>query len=269
MSLSAEEQVSISGDTINLRATGSNGNTCVLPDSYDKHVVSVTFAGGFQVKQQFQAFRSVVLAALFSSAYLCVPGSACAEATAGISACAALQDKVRAAECLQSLTQITSDSTSVSEEGMGFGDWQIHQRASDSRVGQSDVFLLLDSKVETTTKEGGVPEAASLVLRCQDDKTSVFVTFENARSTKEDATPLLVTSREGNRPLREEKWTLSRDRKALFPTSSFIQFAKRLKEESEFRVWFLSKSGEPQFVRFATRGLRTALVPLMKACHWG
>ena len=156
------------------------------------------------------------------------------------------------------------------------------------------VVLALDSDDEIQGPLGAV--RPSLVVRCQENKTQVYVVTGMAATLEEasDGGPSnshKVGLRLDDGPASYHSWSESTDHKALFasdliwgehwdsvigmnaPTvvaysGGVVEFAKKLVGASTLTFQFTPFDGSPQVARFDLRGLDVHLHKLAEACGW-
>lgn len=162
--------------------------------------------------------------------------------------------------------------------------WHVTEEQSpmdDSKT----VVLALDSDDMVQGPLGAV--RPSLIVRCKEKKTAVYVVTGMATSVEEDFDGGPRLSHTVGIRLNEEAstyhdWYESGDNKALFAgdiiydtsghASAFsggtIEFAKRLSLASKLTFQFTPFDGSPQVARFDIRGLDPHLHKVAEACGW-
>jgi hypothetical protein len=146
---------------------------------------------------------------------------------------------------------------------------------SESRSQMDDsktVVLALDSEDKIQGPLGAVKP--SLVIRCEEKKTSVYVVTGMAARVEEDIEGgprdfHTVRTRLDDAPASTEPyWSESTDHKALFTQYEGVGFAKKLAETQTFTFQFTPFDGSPQVARFDLRGLDVHLHKVAEACGW-
>lgn len=149
--------------------------------------------------------------------------------------------------------------------------WQVREERSpmdDSQI----VVLTLDSENAVQGPSGTVKP--SLIVRCQEKQTAVYVVTGMAASVEEDIEGgprdyHTVRTRLDDAPASTEPfWSESTDHNALFTDSESVGFAKKLAEAQRFTFQFTPFDGSPQVARFDLRGLDPHLHKLAEACGW-
>ena len=136
----------------------------------------------------------------------------------------------------------------------------------DSRT----VVLTLDSEDQIQGLLGAVKP--SLIVRCKEKKTDVYVATGMAASIEEDfdggpAEHHTVKTRLDNAPAIAWYWYESTDHKALF-SGGGPEFAKELTRADTLTFQFTPFDGSPQVARFDIRGLDPHLHKVAEACGW-
>jgi Type VI secretion system VasI, EvfG, VC_A0118 len=154
--------------------------------------------------------------------------------------------------------------------------WHVTEDKSpmdDSRT----VALALDSDDEVRGPLGQV--RPSLIVRCQEKKTDVYITTGMAANVEADGEHV-VGIRLDDGAARHENWSESTDHTALFASDIIwnnheptfqggrIEFAKRLAGASQLTFQFTPFDGSPQVARFDLRGLDIHLHDVAEACGW-
>lgn len=139
------------------------------------------------------------------------------------------------------------------------------------------VALTLDSEDEVQGPLGKV--RPSLIVRCQEKKTDVYITTGMAANMEADGEHV-VGIRLDDGAARHENWSESTDHAALFASDVIwngdeptfhggrIEFAKRLAGANQLTFQFTPFDGSPQTARFNLRGLDTHLHDVAEACGW-
>jgi type VI secretion system protein VasI len=162
--------------------------------------------------------------------------------------------------------------------------WQVTEERSPMDDSQT-VVLTLDSENGVQGPSGIVKP--SLIVRCQQKKTAVYVVTGMAASIEEDVEGgpsdfHKVGLRLDDAPAIYSHWGESNDHKALFAsdqiydakgeTSAFsggaIKFAKKLFQASMLTFQFTPFDGTTQVARFDLRGLDPHLHKLAETCGW-
>ena len=152
--------------------------------------------------------------------------------------------------------------------------WHVTEKQSpmdDSKT----VMVALDSNDEVHGPLGAV--RPSLIVRCQQKKTEVYVETGMAASVEEYGPSHAVGIRLDDGPAEYYDWIESGDNKALFANDrefadhghgGIIEYAKSIAEASTLTFQFTPFDGSPQVARFDIRGLDPHLHKVAEACGW-
>jgi len=149
--------------------------------------------------------------------------------------------------------------------------WQISESRSEMDDSKT-VVLALDAEGQIQGPLGAV--RPSLIIRCEEKRTSIYVVTGMAASVEEDSEGgsrdyHTVRTRLDDAPASTEPyWSESTDHKALFTQYESIGFAKKLAEAQTFTFQFTPFDGSPQVARFDLRGLDVRLHKVAEACGW-
>lgn len=156
------------------------------------------------------------------------------------------------------------------------------------------VVVALDSE---NTAEGPLGAVRpSLIVRCQQKKTQVYVVTGMAATVEEDIDggprdSHKVGLRLDDGPAKYDSWGESTDHKALFASDliwgeqwdsligmnapkvvaysgGVVEFAKKLAGASKLTFQFTPFDGSPQVAQFDVRGLNPHLHKIAEACGW-
>lgn len=162
--------------------------------------------------------------------------------------------------------------------------WQVREERSPMDDSQT-VVLTLDS--ENVVQGPMASIKPSLIVRCQQKKTAVYVVTGMAASVEEDIEGgpsdfHKVGIRLDDSPASYSRWGESNDHKALFASDLIldatghtaaisggaIKLAKELSQASTLTFQFTPFDGTTQVARFDLRGLDPHLHKLAEACGW-
>jgi hypothetical protein len=148
-----------------------------------------------------------------------------------------------------------SSAASVIEDLAG---WQV----SETRNPLTDsplVTLVLQAN------SGGLMSTPALVLRCRDNKTEVYINW-NQYLGSDDL--VRVTSRVGTGKASTDSWPASTDNEATFYPASYVGLIKRLINADRFVAQVTPYNESPVTAVFELAGLSEKVTPLRRACHW-
>ena len=185
--------------------------------------------------------------------------------------------RIKSSESEPSAAAVATPSTSLDK-------WQVSESKSkmdDSRT----VALSLDSDNSVHGPLGD--KRPTLIIRCQDKKTKVYVVTGMAASVEEgyDGGPShehKVELRLDSNTARYEFWNESAADDALFadseaygmrskieyPAGPLVLLAKELAKAKTLAFQFTPFNGSPQVATFDLRGVQTHIVRVAEACGW-
>jgi len=143
-------------------------------------------------------------------------------------------------------------------------NWLVQQEISpldDS----TNVFLWTEA-LETIPDRFGQPMTPTLLIRCQENTTSVAINWEMYLGIGESQ----IIYRIDRLPAETQEWRLSTNREAigLWNGSSAIPFINRLFDREMLLARITPYGESPVTAVFRIGGLKAAAAPLMEACHW-
>lgn len=117
------------------------------------------------------------------------------------------------------------------------------------------------------------PSTPSLIVRCKEAKTQVYIHTGMAASVEEDldggpSDVHTVKIRLDQGDAVTEHWGESTAHEALFSSRDGIEFAKQLAEAQTLTFQFTPFDANPAIARFNLRGLDTHLRKVAEACGW-
>lgn len=142
----------------------------------------------------------------------------------------------------------------------GTGKWRVTRKTSpidDSK----NVILALDA--EETIPGMVAPAQPTLIVRCKEGKTELYIAWEVYLGLDETE----VLTRVDDAPASTETWDISTDNSATFrrePTS----FIKHLLGHRRLLAQVTPYDANPALVTFELAGLDHAIAPLRQACGW-
>jgi hypothetical protein len=163
---------------------------------------------------------------------------------------------------------------SSTPSGSTSGDkWHVTEEQSpmdDSKT----VVLALDSEDKIQGPLGAV--RPSLIVRCKEKKTDVYVASGMAASIEHDfeggpSDYHTVRIRLDDGPANSARWSESTDHHALFAgygRENLIEFAKKLSGASTLTFQFTPFDGSLQVARFDLRGMDVYLHKVAEGCGW-
>lgn len=203
-----------------------------------------------------------------------------AEEGASLETCLDIQSDAARLQCYDSVAGFQTDATdstpqfafpknslTTDQEADGpdetQGDqWREAQKES-ALDGRKDVWLSVKSK-NSQPNVVGSPERAILWVRCMENTTNIFVTFERYTSENQN-----VRYRIDQQPV-QSKWMQTMrggEGIGLWSGSSAIAFARELFNHNDFVVSYDTYTGPVEF-EFDISGLRDRISSLARSCQW-
>ena len=145
---------------------------------------------------------------------------------------------------------------------IGNGKWRVSSETSpidDS----TNVYLSLPAD-STISGRFGETVRPSLWVRCKENRTEVFVTWELYLGI--DTTQVL--HRLDERRAQTRTWGLSTDHEATFYRGSQVSFARELMSHERLLLQTTPYGEKPVTATFSIVGLENAAIPLREACRW-
>jgi type VI secretion system protein VasI len=140
--------------------------------------------------------------------------------------------------------------------------WKVHSKV-EKLDGTTTVTLALDSS-ETVKPQYGRPEAATIIVRCLNNKTELYIDWPEFLGVSRG---IEVRWRADNMPISTEAWSPSTDGKAAFAPNP-VAFLKKLVDRSELLLSVAPFGKVATTLTFPIAGLEEALRPLRAACKW-
>lgn len=141
------------------------------------------------------------------------------------------------------------------------GKWQVN--TAKSQIDDSNnvnLWVMADDYV----KSGYDEVRPELFVRCSENKTSVFITWDLYLGL--DSTSMLTRLDSENAVIN--LWTISTDNKAVFTTDNDITYVKSLFGHDRLLAKITPYGASPVIATFSITGLKDAVTPLRKACKW-
>jgi len=144
---------------------------------------------------------------------------------------------------------------------VGKGKWIVSEETSaidDSKK------VILSLTAENSVGNGYKTNTPTMILRCSENKTNAYINigiFLGLTSTK-------VLSRLDTKKATTRRWSISTDNKAIFAPSSNVKYIKSIMNHDKLLIQLTPYNESPIMTTFDLRGLKEAVKPLKKACHW-
>lgn len=152
-------------------------------------------------------------------------------------------------------------SVPLSGKSKNTGKWML--QSSNSQIDDStNVYLSVLSDEEITSGNDLVrPE---LFIRCAENKTRVFIKWHLYLGL--ESTTMLT--RLDSDKAETTTWSISTDNKAVFSKDNNVTYTKLLIGRNRLLAQITPYSRNPVIATFSIGGLKNAIAPLSKACHW-
>jgi len=217
---------------------------------------------------------------VFSLALTSISSFALAEEKASLETCLDIKSDTKRLECYDSVAGFQAEATERTRQftfpktalktdqaadapAESQGDqWREAQKQS-ALDGRKDVWLSVKSK-NSQPNVVGAPERAILWVRCMENTTNIFVTFERYTSDNQN-----VRYRIDQQPV-QTKWMQTMrggDGIGLWSGSSAIPFVRKLFNHNDFVVSYDTYTGPVEF-EFDISGLRDRISSLARSCQW-
>jgi type VI secretion system protein VasI len=141
------------------------------------------------------------------------------------------------------------------------GKWQVN--TAKSQIDDSNnvnLWVMADDYV----KSGYDEVRPELFVRCSENKTSVFITWDLYLGM--DSTSMLTRLDTENAVTNF--WSISTDNKAVFTTDNDVTYVKSLFGHDRLLAKITPYGASPVIATFSITGLKDAVTPLRKACKW-
>lgn len=149
---------------------------------------------------------------------------------------------------------------SISSPAIASQEWFVKTHISPLDDSTNVFVIKLGEPLTMSDKKKFTP---ALAITCEENKTRAMVTLDGlnlGKGLKE------VTLRHGKEKAFKAKWGAIRE--DVFPTSKRITFIKQLMAHNRFLIQVNPLRYGRTIVEFDTSGLKEAIKPLRKACHW-
>jgi type VI secretion system protein VasI len=184
-----------------------------------------------------------------------------ADSKQDIAKCAANAADAARLVCYDAIAKKLAVDKPVSKVTTGSGRWSV--RSSKSPIDDS-VNVHLSVQSEESVSSGYNTVRPSLFVRCSENKTNVFLTWDLYLGL--DSTRMLT--RFDNEQATTDSWSISTDNKAVFARGSDINLAKKMMNHEKLLTQVTPYGESPVMATFSIAGLTEAIKPLRKACKW-
>lgn len=167
--------------------------------------------------------------------------------------CAKIENNDQRLSCYD--MQFKSDSTARPSTG----NW--NTRIDKNPLNDSTTVILVNPASEGKARLG---KRISLLLRCKNNKTEVFVSWNDYLGSD----GAKVTHRVGDAEAKTRTWSQSTDNTATFYPGNDITLIKSMFGESKFVAQVTPYNESPSTAVFEISGLDKAIKPLREECGW-
>ncbi len=147
----------------------------------------------------------------------------------------------------------------------GYGKWII-QTEQDELTDGFNVYTKTESKDKVSCGWGSwLSFPAELLVRCQENKTAVYLKTVNCRLTSGD-----VKYRVDKLSARTKRFTESTDDRALglWSGGQSIPFLKQLIDHDKLVMRITPYRESSETITFSLKGFSSKIVNVRRACHW-
>lgn len=187
--------------------------------------------------------------------------------TAGLSILALawpISSVIRRPQQSTSVTLPVAPPTESAPSAVPSDHWRVSQDTSPMD-GSETVTLDLDS--EDSIQGWVKSEKPTLIIRCKENRTEVYVVTGMAASVEFGTEGHTVRTRLDDRKPVSQRWSDSTDHKALFAPNP-IPLAKRLANAKKLAFEFTPFEASPAIAEFDLTGLESHLGKVASACGW-
>ena len=178
-----------------------------------------------------------------------------------IAKCAAINSDASRLICYDNLAKSLGVDKPISKVTIGKGIWSV--REDRSQIDDS-VNVYVSVPANEPIKSGYNVANPILYIRCAENKTNVFITWDLYLGLNETR----MLTRFDKQKATTDTWLISTDNKAVFVKGSAIAFAKKIMKHDKLLTQITPYGENPVMATFDIRGLSEAIKPLRKACHW-
>lgn len=148
------------------------------------------------------------------------------------------------------------------------GQWVVKSETSDFKD-TTDVFVSLTSENALTCRGYGAPTPATLILRCLENTTAVFIATD-CHLTSGHGGYGQVESRVDDKVARSQEFDESTNNRSLglWSGRQAIPFIKSMIGSNQVLFRFTPFNQSPVTAKFNTSGLEESIKPLREECGW-
>jgi type VI secretion system protein VasI len=203
----------------------------------------------------------IVIYKIFALGVVLFSSIAIAGTKENIANCAANDSDAVRLICYDNLSKSLGVDKPKTKITKGKGKWRVRE---DKSAIDDSVNVYLSISANESIKSGYNTARPSLYLRCAENKTNIFLTWDLYLGL--DETRMLI--RFDKQKAKTSTWSISTDNKAVFVQGSDIKFAKEMMKHDKLLTQVTPYGESPVMATFDIRGLSEAIIPLRKTCHW-
>ncbi len=176
--------------------------------------------------------------------------------------CAAISNTINRLECYDNLAKAEGLVSTNTSRQVQQSNWRTNTK-TDPLTDESVYTAIL---VADEGKAGPYRDDVALVVRCQDNKTEMYIVWDAYLGRDSIST----TYRIGKNPATTSSWSTSTDNKAAFFPGSPIGTLKQLidSEDPTFVANVTPYNANPVTAIFNTTGSDQALLDIRNGCSW-
>ena len=178
-----------------------------------------------------------------------------------IAICASKKGDATRLICFDSLAEKLDVDKVESKTIPSSSKWSVHEDRSPI---DDSVNVTLSLTSNDRVKSGYKNVQPRLYVRCSENKTNVFITWDLYLGLKQTQ----MLTRFDKQKALTNTWTLSTDNQAVFVKGSDIGFAKKLTKYNKLLTQITPYNKSPVMATFDLSGLSEAIKPLRKECGW-
>ncbi len=184
-----------------------------------------------------------------------------ADTKTDIAICAAENSDATRLICYDELAKTLNVDKPKSEIFAGKGKWAVLEETSaidDSK--KASLFLDAENTISGSFKS----YTPTMVLRCSENKTNAYINMGVFLGSDR----IKVLTRLDKKKATKKNWGISPDHKAIFAPGGNVGYIKSLMKHDKLLIQLTPYGASPVMTTFDLRGLKEAITPLRKACHW-
>ena len=178
-----------------------------------------------------------------------------------ISACATIEKDDERLKCYDNLS--SSQTEQPEEQTEPTEAWSINR--SESKLDGNQTVTYMTKSLGEVPNSIGVPEKATLILRCKDNATDAYLAWPGNLGTFDD---VAVTFKIDDGKIIKERWYPSSGLASAAFAKKPIDFIKKLSEGKQIIFKVSPYNHTAQEAEFAISGADEAMKEISAACSW-